>query len=88
MVARRPAVGAAAPSQRPPPRSWQPPSELTALVVGEVGKPRSEARGEVARSVAILRYYAQQVFDPIGATHDAPGDSLHGDDAARAGSRA
>jgi aldehyde dehydrogenase (NAD+) len=40
--------------------------ELTALMVREVGKPAGEARGEVARSVAILRYYAQQVFDPIG----------------------
>ncbi|HJR39420.1 MAG TPA: aldehyde dehydrogenase family protein, partial [Nocardioidaceae bacterium] len=41
--------------------------ELTDLVVREVGKPLGEARGEVARSVAILRYYAQQVFDPVGA---------------------
>lgn len=44
--------------------------ELTALVVREVGKPLGEARGEVARSVAILRYYAQQVFDPIGHLHE------------------
>ena len=44
--------------------------ELTDLVVREVGKPRGEAAGEVGRSVAILRYYAQQVFDPIGAVHD------------------
>jgi aldehyde dehydrogenase (NAD+) len=43
--------------------------ELTALMVREVGKPAGEARGEVARSVAILRYYAQQVFDPIGQLH-------------------
>jgi acyl-CoA reductase-like NAD-dependent aldehyde dehydrogenase len=50
--------------------------ELTALVVAEVGKPRTEARGEVARAVAILRYYAQQAYDPLGATHDAPGDTL------------
>lgn len=44
--------------------------ELVTLVVREVGKPRAEAVGEVARSVAILRYYAQQVFDPIGALHE------------------
>jgi aldehyde dehydrogenase (NAD+) len=50
--------------------------ELTALVVAEVGKPHTEARGEVARAVSILRYYAQQAFDPLGATHDAPGDTL------------
>ncbi|MEO7125749.1 MAG: aldehyde dehydrogenase family protein [Nakamurella sp.] len=43
--------------------------ELTALMVREVGKPLGEARGEVGRSVAILRYYAQQVFDPIGQMH-------------------
>ena len=47
-------------------------AELTDLVVREVGKPRAEAAGEVARSVAILRYYAQQVYDPIGSVH-APG---------------
>jgi alpha-ketoglutaric semialdehyde dehydrogenase len=43
--------------------------ELTALVIREVGKPRAEAAGEVARSVAILRYYAQQVYHPLGAVH-------------------
>ena len=47
--------------------------DLAALVVREVGKPLTEAKGEVARSVAILRYYGQQVFDPIGAVHDGPG---------------
>ena len=51
-------------------------AELTALAVAEVGKPRAEARGEVARTVSILRYYAQQSFDPLGASHDAPGDTL------------
>lgn len=45
--------------------------EITALVVREVGKPLDEARGEVARGISILRYYAQQVFDPIGDTHSA-----------------
>jgi alpha-ketoglutaric semialdehyde dehydrogenase len=44
--------------------------ELADLVVREVGKPLAEAKGEVARSVAILRYYAQQVFDPMGEVHE------------------
>jgi aldehyde dehydrogenase (NAD+) len=38
------------------------------LVVREVGKPAAEARGEVARSVAILDYYAQAAYAPIGQT--------------------
>jgi alpha-ketoglutaric semialdehyde dehydrogenase len=45
-------------------------SELVDLMVREVGKPLGEARGEVARAVAILRYYAQQVFEPVGAVHE------------------
>jgi acyl-CoA reductase-like NAD-dependent aldehyde dehydrogenase len=45
-------------------------AELADLMVREVGKPLTESRGEVARSVAILRYYAQQVFDPVGAVHE------------------
>src|SRR5258708_6874787 len=43
-------------------------AEVTSLVVREVGKPVSEARGEVARGVAILRYYAQQALAPDGET--------------------
>jgi aldehyde dehydrogenase (NAD+) len=39
-----------------------------ALLVREVGKPIDEARGEVARSVAILDYFAQQALDPDGET--------------------
>ncbi len=50
--------------------------ELAALMVREVGKPLGEARGEVARSVAILRYYAQQVFDPVGQLHAPSGSGL------------
>lgn len=50
--------------------------ELTDLAVREVGKPRAEARGEVARSIAILRYYAQQVFDPIGEMHEPSAGGL------------
>ena len=42
--------------------------ELVELGVREVGKPRSEMEGEVARGLAILRYYAQAVFDPDGTT--------------------
>ena len=43
--------------------------ELAALVVREVGKPIIEARGEVARTVAILRYHAQVALDPDGDTY-------------------
>jgi aldehyde dehydrogenase (NAD+) len=50
--------------------------ELADLMVREVGKPIGEARGEVARSVSILRYYAQQVFDPIGQMHAPSGRGL------------
>jgi acyl-CoA reductase-like NAD-dependent aldehyde dehydrogenase len=50
--------------------------ELAALAVREVGKPIAEAKGEVARSVAILRYYSQQVFDPVGAVHEPSGTGL------------
>jgi alpha-ketoglutaric semialdehyde dehydrogenase len=42
--------------------------ELTDLVIREVGKPRSEAAGEVARGIAILRYYAQLALLPDGET--------------------
>ena len=40
--------------------------EATALVIREVGKPLGEATGEVARAIAILEYYAQGAFAPIG----------------------
>src|SRR5258708_1692898 len=43
-------------------------AEITSHVVREVGKPVSEARGEVARGVAILRYYAQAALLPDGET--------------------
>ena len=42
--------------------------EVVQLTVREVGKPLSEARGEVARGVAILRYYAQAALLPDGTT--------------------
>ena len=43
-------------------------AELIELGIREVGKPRTEMVGEVGRGVSILRYYAQQVLDPDGAT--------------------
>ncbi|MFI9274210.1 aldehyde dehydrogenase family protein [Kitasatospora sp. NPDC052896] len=45
-------------------------TELAALTVREVGKPITEARGEVTRTVAILRYYAQAPYAPTGAVHE------------------
>ncbi|WP_407697737.1 aldehyde dehydrogenase family protein [Streptomyces kaniharaensis] len=44
--------------------------ELAALIVREVGKPHAEARGEVARTAAIWRYYAQAPYAPSGAVHE------------------
>ncbi|MFB7947799.1 aldehyde dehydrogenase family protein [Kitasatospora phosalacinea] len=44
--------------------------ELVELVVREVGKPVAEARGEVARTVAIWRYYAQAPFAASGEVHE------------------
>jgi aldehyde dehydrogenase (NAD+) len=50
---------------------------LTELIIREVGKPRTEAGGEVTRAVNILNYYAQQVLDPDGETMPSPdGTSL------------
>jgi len=46
--------------------------ELTELGIAEVGKPRGEMVGEVARGVNILRYYAQAVLDPDGETYPSP----------------
>src|SRR5919205_801645 len=45
--------------------------ELTHLVVREVGNPIGEASAELARAVAILRYYAQLVLAPDGETYPA-----------------
>ncbi|MFH9351065.1 aldehyde dehydrogenase family protein [Kitasatospora sp. NPDC017646] len=44
--------------------------ELAALIVREVGKPLAEARGEVGRTAAIWRYYAQAPYEPSGAVHE------------------
>jgi len=43
--------------------------DLVDLIVAEVGKPLAEAREELARGVAILRYHAQGALDPDGATY-------------------
>lgn len=42
---------------------------FTELMVREVGKPITEARAEVVRGVAILRYHAQAALDPDGETY-------------------
>ena len=47
--------------------------ELAVLVCREVGKPIVEARGEVGRTAAIVRYHAQAALDPDGETYP-PGD--------------
>ncbi|MBX6764511.1 MAG: aldehyde dehydrogenase family protein [Rubrobacteraceae bacterium] len=45
--------------------------EISWLVVREVGKPITEARGEVSRAISILRYYSQLVLAPDGETYPA-----------------
>lgn len=42
--------------------------DLVNLMVDEVYKPITEARGEFARAVAILEYYSQAVLDPDGTS--------------------
>jgi aldehyde dehydrogenase (NAD+) len=49
--------------------------ELTDLVVREVGKPLGEARAEIGRGVAILRYFAQQTLHPEGEVYP-PADGV------------
>jgi alpha-ketoglutaric semialdehyde dehydrogenase len=51
--------------------------EVAHLLTREVGKPITESRGEVARGVAILRYYAGLALDPDGESFpSADGRSL------------
>jgi alpha-ketoglutaric semialdehyde dehydrogenase len=50
--------------------------ELEELVIAEVGKPRAEARGEIARGIAILEYFAQQTLDPAGQVLPSSGSGL------------
>jgi alpha-ketoglutaric semialdehyde dehydrogenase len=49
--------------------------DLTDLVVREVGKPLGEARAEIGRGVAILRYFAQQALHPEGEVYP-PADGV------------
>jgi alpha-ketoglutaric semialdehyde dehydrogenase len=52
-------------------------AELAELIRREVGKPILEARAEVGRTAAILRYQAQAALDPDGDTYpSADGRSL------------
>ncbi|MFJ1705096.1 aldehyde dehydrogenase family protein [Kitasatospora sp. NPDC088346] len=52
-------------------------AELARLVVREVGKPIAEAHGEVARTAAIWRHYAQAPYAPSGELHEpAAGQGL------------
>ena len=48
---------------------------FASLMVREVGKPVTEARAEVTRAVAILRFYAQVALDPVGEV--LPGSAPH-----------
>jgi alpha-ketoglutaric semialdehyde dehydrogenase len=50
--------------------------KATALVVREVGKPVSEAAGEVARAISILDYYSQACFGAIGSLYPPSLDGL------------
>ncbi len=42
---------------------------LADLICREVGKPITEARGEIARAAAIMRFYAQVCLDPEGESY-------------------
>ena len=44
-------------------------ASLADLICREVGKPITEARGEMARAVAIMRFYAQVCLDPEGESY-------------------
>ncbi len=46
-------------------------ADLSQLICREVGKPITEARGEVVRAVAILRFFAQVCLDPEGESYPA-----------------
>lgn len=48
-------------------------SELAELITREVGKPISEARGEVVRAERILHYYAQLAYESDGQTYPSAG---------------
>jgi alpha-ketoglutaric semialdehyde dehydrogenase len=46
--------------------------ELVGLMIREVGKPRKEAEAELASTLNVLRYFAQQALDPDGETYPSP----------------
>lgn len=48
-------------------------AELVELLGREIGKPLRESRTEVSRAVAIVRYYAQAVWDPIAEVFPSSG---------------
>ncbi|GLU49768.1 aldehyde dehydrogenase family protein [Nocardiopsis ansamitocini] len=50
--------------------------EIVELTVREVGKPRSEAAGELRRAVDILRFNAQVALQPVGEVHPTDGAQL------------
>lgn len=50
--------------------------DLAELICVEVGKPIAEAHAEVARSVAIFRYFAQVALLPTGGHHPSSGSAL------------
>jgi len=47
--------------------------QLGRLIAWEVGKPIGEARAEVARAAAIVRYHAQGALDPSGTVYPPTG---------------
>ena len=49
---------------------------LATLIAREVGKPISEARAEVIRSVGIVRFYAQVALDPVGEVLPGPSPAV------------
>ncbi len=53
-------------------------TEFAELITREVGKPATEARGEVQRAIALLRFYAQVALDPLGELFpgSAPGTRI------------
>ena len=74
---RRPAAERAAALQRAAAGVERRAGELADLVRAEVGKPIVEARGEVTRTAAILRYHAGLALDADGETYPpADGRSL------------
>lgn len=53
-------------------------AEFEQLITREVGKPVTEARGEVQRAISLVRFYAQVALDPLGELFpgSAPGTRI------------